>query len=84
MLSTLFLLNVNRHIALLNAGFLVTNCNGERRALGGGSLMARRPRQFATSACPTRCSASNPELVRRTKNVKQMGKLLLSADILKH
>lgn len=31
-----FRLNVNRHIALLNAVFRVTNCNGERRTRSGG------------------------------------------------
>lgn len=53
-----FRLNVNRHIALLNAVFRVTNCNGERRTQSGGkpasapaAMTVRCERNIRTPFC---------------------------------
>lgn len=83
MASMLFLLNVNRHtIALLNAVFRVTNCNGERRrSVGAGR---RRGNHGSPSRAHVRYAVrylpgSRAPLYVRKAN----GKLLLSRETLK-
>lgn len=42
-MTIVFLLNVNRHTALLNAVFWVTNCNGERQRPVGAAQAHQPP-----------------------------------------